>query len=126
MYLFDITKLRDVIASCPNKSSEGDSDNIVTIRSTENVLCNYYTCEVRVYSHTFRLSEHVFQLKFYSHVGSDDLAQEDLDPPSPDQAKERASRLPSHLDGSWHKIKLNVMEEIIEAKQFIVQSSSKL
>ena len=52
---------------------------------------------------------------FCSHVGRDDQAQEVLDAHTPKQAKEIASRIPSHLGGSCNKIKSNVMEEILEA-----------
>ena len=93
-----------------------DQDNIITIRSPKDVLCNFHLCEVKVYGQTFRSSEHAFQWKLCSHVCRDDLAQEVLDAHTPEQAKEIASRIPSHLRGSWHKIKSNVMEEILEAK----------
>ena len=38
-----------------------DQDNIITIRSPKDVLCNFYPCEVKVYGQTFRSSEHAFQ-----------------------------------------------------------------
>ena len=39
-----------------------------------------------------------------------------LNSPNPDQAKEMASRVPSHLRGLWHEEKCDIMEEILEAK----------
>ena len=45
-----------------------DHDNIITIWSSKNVLCNYYSCELRVNGQTFRSSEYTFQWKFRSHV----------------------------------------------------------
>ena len=45
-----------------------------------------------------------------------DLGQEILNSPNPDQTKEMASRVPSHLRGTWHKIKGGIMEEILGAK----------
>ena len=63
-----------------------DHDNIITIRSPKDDLCNYYSCEVRVYGQTFRSSGHAFQWKFCSHVGRNDLAQEVLDAHTPEQA----------------------------------------
>ena len=41
----------------------------------------------------------------------DDLAQEILNSPNPYHA-----RVPSHLRGTWHKIKCGIMEEILKAK----------
>ena len=64
-----------------------DQDNIITIRSPKDVLCNYYPCEVKVYGQTFRSSEHAFQWKLCSHVDRDDLAQDVLDAHTPEQAK---------------------------------------
>ena len=90
--------------------------NIITIRSPKNVLSNYYICDVHIYGHTFRSSEHAFQWKLCQHVNWDDLAEEILNSQNADQAKEIASRVPAHLRGTWHEEKCDIMEEILEAK----------
>ena len=90
--------------------------NVVTIRSPKNSLSNYYICDLHIYRKTFKSSEHAFQWRLCTHVKRDDLAQEILNSPNPDHAKEIASRVPSHLRGTWHKIKCGIMEEILEAK----------
>ena len=93
-----------------------DNNDIVTIRSPKNVLCNYYPCTVKIYNQTFPSSEHAYQWKFCSHIGREDLAGEILDANTPAQAKEIASRVPYHLHGNWHSIKLEVMQEVLLAK----------
>ena len=79
-------------------------------------MSNYYICDVHIYGHTFRSSEHAFQWKFCHHVNRDDLAEEILNSPNAGQAKEIASRVPTHLRGTWHEEKCDIMEEILEAK----------
>ena len=90
--------------------------NIITIRSPKNVLSNYYICDVHIYGHIFISSENAFQWKFCQHANRDDLAEEILDYPNADQAKEIASRVSNHLRGTWHEEKCVIMEEILEAK----------
>ena len=98
-----------------------DQDNIITIWSPKDVLCNYYSCEVSINGQTIRSSDHAFQWKLFSHVGRDNMAQEVLDAHTPEQAKEIALRIPSHLRGSWHKIKCDGRHPC--GKQFIIRSS---
>ena len=74
-------------------------------------MSNYYICDVHIYGHTFRSSEHAFQWKFCQHVNRDDLAEEILNSTNADQAKEIASRVPTHLRGTWHEEKCDIMEE---------------
>ena len=93
-----------------------ENENIVTIRSPNNVLCNYYPCKINVYNHTFRSSEHGYQWCFCRHIGRDDLAEEVLLAPSAAKAKEISSRVPSQLHGTWHQYKRGVMREILTAK----------
>ena len=93
-----------------------DDQNVVTIRSPKNPLSNYYICDLHIYNKTFKSSEHAFQWRLCSHVKRDDLAQEILNSPNPDKAKEIASRVPSHLRGTWHKMKCGIMEKILETE----------
>ena len=93
-----------------------DDPNIVTIRSAKNILSNYYICDIHMYGHTFKSAEHAFQWKLCRNVKRDDLAEEILNSPTPEQAKEVASRVPSHLRGNWHEEKCNIMEKILDAK----------
>ena len=93
-----------------------DEPNVITIRSQKNVLCNYYICDVNIYGHAFKSSEHAFQWKFCTHVKRDDLAQDVLNSPTPELAKEVTSMIPSHNHGTWHSVKCDIMDEILEAK----------
>ena len=93
-----------------------DDSDIVTIRSPNNVLCNFYMCPINIYGHEFSSSEHAYQFKFVSHIGRPDLAQEVLNAPNPETAKDIASRIPPHMHKNWHDIKVSVMEEILVAK----------
>ena len=52
------------------------------------------------------------------------MTEEILNSPNADQAKEIASRVPSHLRGTWHKEKCDIMEEILELTP--VQNFNKL
>ena len=45
-----------------------------------------------------------------------ELAQEIIKSPTPEQAKEVASRVPAEQSGTWHGIKCEIMEQILEAK----------
>ena len=93
-----------------------EHDNMITIRSPNNVVCNYYSCPVTIYNKTFQSSEHAFQWKFCKYIRREDLADEVLAAPSPAKAKEIASRVPYHLRGNWHNHKLGVMQEVLFAK----------
>ena len=70
-----------------------DDQHVVTIRSPKNPLSNYYICDLHIYYKTFKSSEHAFQWMLCSHVKRDDLAQEILNSPNPDQAKEIANKM---------------------------------
>ena len=71
-----------------------EDPNVITIKSPQNALCNYYLCEVNVYDQKFKSSEHAFQWKFAKYVGRDDLAQDILESTTPERAKSIASRVP--------------------------------
>ena len=90
--------------------------NVHTIRSVQNPLCNFYPCNVNVYDRTFDSSEQAYQWRFIQHLGRDDLAEEILTATTAAKAKEVASRVPRHLHGTWHDVKLDIMNEILRAK----------
>ena len=100
-----------------NKCGAFTSDqNIITIRSPNNVLCNYYLCKMKVFNVEFRSAEHAYQWRFMKYIKIDEHALEILDAESPAEAKEIASRIPRYLHKDWHQIKLTVMREILIAK----------
>ena len=93
-----------------------EDNNVHTIRSPQNPLCNFYPCNITINDINFSSSEQVYQWKFMKHIGRDDLADEILHTTSPAQAKEIASRIPRHMHGTWHTSKLDIMNEILDAK----------
>ena len=88
---------------------------MMTIRYPQNPPCDCYLSDVQVYGQRFRSSDHAFQWKFAKHVRRYDLAQEISQSATAEKAKTIASRVPSHLSGSWHKGKMDFMEEILDS-----------
>ena len=88
-----------------------DDPNVIAIRSPKNPLSNYYICDVTIYGKTFKSAEHAFQWRLCDHVNREELSQEILKSPTPEQAKEVASRVPPHLRGTWQEIKCETMEQ---------------
>ena len=93
-----------------------DEQDIITIRSPKNVLCNYYMYPLKVFNTQFISAEHAYQWRFMMYIGCDDHAHDILDARTPAEAKEIASRIPGYLHKDWHKIKLTVMKDILHAK----------
>ena len=87
-----------------------EDPDVITIRSPQYVLCNYYPSHLKVFETEFSSSEHAYQWRFLKHIGEDNMAQEVLESPSPAEAKAVASRVPSYLQPNWHSIKLCVMK----------------
>ena len=93
-----------------------ENSDIIYIRSSNNVMSNFYQCVVTFDEIDFKSSEHAYQWRLAKYVGRDDLAQCILESPTPGQLKEIASQIPRHLLGSWHADKLHAMQEILFAK----------
>ena len=93
-----------------------EDPDVITIRSPQYVLCNFYPSPRKVFETEFASSEHAYQWRFIKHVGEDDLAREVIESSSPTEAKAIASRVPRHLHQNWHSIKLCVMKDILHAK----------
>ena len=93
-----------------------DEQDVLSIRSPKNVLCNYYMYPLKVFNTQFMSAEHAYQWRFMMYIGREDQAHDILDARTPTEAKEIASRMPGYLHKDWHKIKLTVMKEILHAK----------
>ena len=93
-----------------------EDPDVITIRSPNYVLCNYFLCPMKIYETEFNSSEHAYQWRFLKFLGMDDLANEILDAQSAGDAKVIASRVPRHLHKDWHTIKTTIMKEILHAK----------
>ena len=92
------------------------NNNVHTIRSPENPMCNLYACHINIYGKDFNSSEQAYQWCFVRHLGRDDLAEEIMMATTAANAKEVASRIPRHLHGTWHDNKLELMNDIQDAK----------
>ena len=79
-------------------------------------MSNLYPCVVSMDGTDYKSSEHAYQTRLAQFIGREDLAQEIKDAPTPGRAKEVASRIPRSLHGNWHRVKLQVMQEILAAK----------
>lgn len=90
--------------------------SVVTIRSPKFVLCNYYPCNIKFSGQNFTSLEQAYQWRFVKYVGITQLADEILNSTTPQQAKDIARRVPRHLHGEWHSIKLAVMKQLLHAK----------
>ncbi len=91
-------------------------DDVCTIKSPLNSMCNYFEFPINVFKNDFPTSEHAYQWGFLTHIEMHDLAREVLNARTAAEAKAIASRVPSHLHKDWHAIKTHVMREILHAK----------
>ena len=83
-----------------------EDPEVITIRSTQYVLCNYYLSPLKVFGTEFATSEHVYQWRVLTHIGEDSLAQEVLESSSPSDAKSVSSRVTRNLHKNGHSIKM--------------------
>ena len=85
----------------------------------QRTLCVTFTpaiCHINIYGKDFNSSEQAYQWCFVRHLARDDLAEEIMMATTAANAKEVASRIPRHLHGTWHDNKLEVMNDILDAK----------
>ena len=93
-----------------------EDQDIITIRSPNCVMSNYFLTHVKVFDQEFRSSEHAYQWRFLKYIGMDDLAESVLSARTPADAKAIASRVPMEFHKDWHTIKVWVMKDILHAK----------
>ena len=91
-------------------------ENVITIKSLQFVLCNYFPCRMRIFDNEFSSSEQAYQWRYLKYIGMDELAQEVLEASSAKEAKDIASRAPRDKHNNWNSIKVCVMREILHAK----------
>ena len=100
-------------AQCDAYTEEND---VISIRSSKHVLCNYYMSYLKVFDMEFASVEHAYQWRFMKYIGLDDYAHQIQKCHSPAEAKEIASSVPRELHHDWHRIKRTVMRDILHAK----------
>ena len=93
-----------------------EDPEVITIRSPQCVLCNYYPSPLKVFGTEFATSEHAYQWRVSKHIGEDSLTHEVLKSSSPSDAKSVSPRVPRHLHKNWHSIKMCVVKDILHAK----------
>ena len=64
-----------------------EDPEVITVKSPQYVLCNYYLSPLKVFETEFASSEHAYQWRFLRHIGEDALAQEVLEASCPADAK---------------------------------------
>ena len=89
---------------------------LMTIKSPNFPMCNYFPCVVKVYGLEFPSAEHAFHWRFLTYIGMHDLAEEVRSATSAAEAKAVSSRVPSHMRQDWHSINMAVMKDILHAK----------
>ena len=93
-----------------------DDSNIITIKSPKNVLSNFYSCGLRVFDTEFKSSEQAYQWRFAQHTGITCIVDEIMAARSAADAKDIAARIPRELQRDWHRVKRDVLKEILHAK----------
>ena len=86
---------------------------MITIKSPQFVLGNYFPCRMRIFDNEFSSSEQAYQWRYLKYIGMDELAQEVLEASSAKEAKDIASR---DKHNNWNSIRVCVMREILHAK----------
>ena len=82
-----------------------DDSNVITIKSSKNVLSNFYPCGLRVFDTEFKSSEQSYQWRFAQHTGITCTADEIMAARSAADAKDIAARIPRELQRDWHSVK---------------------
>ena len=93
-----------------------EDQDIITIRSPNCAMSNYFPTHIKVFDQEFRSSEHAYQWRFLKYIGLDDLAENVLGAKPPADAKAIASRVPMEFHKDWHTIKVWVIKYILHAK----------
>ena len=93
-----------------------EKHDIVCINSPLNPLCNYYVNEMVFNDIKFKSSDHCYQWKKATDLLHPDIAQTVMDAHSPEEAKQATKNMDDCDMKVWANTKLEVMEEILEAK----------
>ena len=94
-------------------------EKVITIKSPQFELCNYFPCRMRIFDNEFSSSEQAYQWRYLKYIGMDELAHEILEESSAEEAKDIASRAlrdTSDKHNNWNYIKVCVMREILHVK----------
>ena len=82
-------------------------EKVITIKSPQFVLCNYFPCRMRMFDNEFSSIEQAYQWRYLKYIGMDELAQEVLEASSPEEDKDIASR---DKHNNWNSMMLIFVE----------------
>lgn len=91
--------------------------DIITIKSRDNVLCNFFECDVKVWDQNFKSSEAAYQWRKCHELLKPELAEEVFKAPHPKDAKSLVRDVFTQNELEiWDTMRLKVMREVLEAK----------
>ena len=99
---------------CP-KRLQTPLKNITPFKGRQDVLSNFYPCTVELHGRQFRSSEHAYQFLKAKCYGKDQLAENISKQSSAYYAKRLAKNV--HTDEGWDRVKVDVMRDILLAKE---------
>ena len=100
--------------ACPALIKE-PNDNIIFWESRD-VFSNFYMCDITVFNHVYKSSEHAYQHAKLDFIDEPTLASAVLSAPTPKDVKQISNKVPDHSLVDWHDRKVDVMKTILRAK----------
>ena len=88
--------------------------DVVLFRGHKHPLSNMYPATIYIWNIVFPTSEHAYQYKKAMHMKQFDVAAKIRGAGSPYEAMRISRQI--KLDQTWHRIKLNVMYQVLQAK----------
>lgn len=98
---------------CPRRL-ETPTENITLFKGKADALSNFYPCDLKVFGHAFKSSEHAYQYMKARYYGKMQLADEVRRQKSACAAKRLVRNLRTEV--GWESERLDVMRHIIQAK----------
>ena len=100
-------------SNCEASLEEAQQD-IVPIQGKDNILSNFYECDIKVFGTTMKSAEHAYQYSKAIRRGDPEQAKKIMDARSASEAKYQA-RFLKH-SATWKSEKEEVMREVLAAK----------
>ena len=98
---------------CPG-TAKNPHKSVTVFAGRQDVLSNFYLCDVNIFGFTHKSSEHAFCYAHAIQTGKDKVAERILQAGSALQAKIEASSLP--YSPAWEEKKEDVMQQVLLAK----------
>ena len=97
------------------KARNTDQD-IIPFKSHQNVLSNFYMCDIKMFGQSFPSAEHAYQWKKAIDTGNKRLAEDILLAEHAGKAKRLSKDITADLSIQWEQNSLPVMQSIVDAK----------